>query len=839
MGRALMGYEQEYSYAAFGRDGLRLNGAMDRLENLARRTTLHLLAEDRGIFLANGSLFYRDPGGGGAHLEIATGEVASPTDAVLYARAGDRFMADLAARQMREEAGCAQAFVARNHVDYSADPATWGSHESYLTRRAVNDLAPGLLAHLTTRMVFTGGGGFNPLTSGLEFLISPRAAFIFRAVGPGNESDRPILHTRDESHSTAGHRLHITSGDGLNSQRALWLRFATTSLIAAALDAGLQPGEAVLLGDAVSAMKRFARDPSLTAVALCRDGRERTAVAVQRYYCEWVREQVAADFMPPWAEEAVREWSAMLDRLESGGAAATARTLDWAIKHGIYTERLRRRGLTWEAVKKWNRRVRRIECAVSEIPAGQLAGYAILTGADLDDPEQPVALARAMAAEGVERDALRDFFKLRAEFCEIDTAFSRLDARGLFVALDSAGKLDHRVPGIDERLAHALEHPPEGTRAFARGALVRAHAGSARAAAFRVGWAWAFDSSTGSRLDISDPFSTEMRWKTSPPARAPQDPGFMEMVRDMFVESPPPREPIQHRLEVGWEAYRRGHYNAAQRALRAIGSLRSVTDGEKASYFRLTGLVESRQGFTGGSDAIERMCAGAPPGLAEIVDHICVLRFQGLTPPPAIDPWLERAHALIGTQAHALRGALLDHEGFTALRRGEVEKAHTLLSRACADADIRHEPRSHGRALADLADACRAAGRIDEARQHLDAAERILLECGDEGERLDSVCLVRAKIAAHSPATAQAILDPAIAALHERGAKPAEARARLLRARITRSSSRDRSDALDLCLAAPSLHQCPLMLKIIIHWQPWIAGAPPPDGHSDAEFWGV
>src|SRR5262245_44965254 len=336
----LFGLETEYAVSGDAAHG----GPVARgpiLENLlrgARRDFPHLPDGSAGMFLQNGARFYIDCGG---HPEFTTPECNDPVDVVRYVRAGEAILLRLTDGE--------PVNIFRCNVDYAQRGTTWGSHESYLYRHVAPKALPRqLLPHLVSRVIYTGAGGFNSLSSGLEFTLSPRVSFLGLPVSHTSTGERGIFHDKDERLAPAGfHRLHLLCGESLCSERALWLRVATTALVMALCDAGLTPGEGVTLDAPVEAMRAFARDPTCRcAVGTSRNGTI-TAVAIQRHYLEQVEAHLGDPFVPPWAGEVCRAWRAVLDALETHPASLST-TLDWAIKHALYTQHLGRRGFSWQ-----------------------------------------------------------------------------------------------------------------------------------------------------------------------------------------------------------------------------------------------------------------------------------------------------------------------------------------------------------------------------------------------------------------------------------------------------------------------------------------------------------
>lgn len=502
MADRLFGIETEYGLVATDARGTRINQtqALDALMRRARRELRHLPDElSRGMFLENGSRFYVDCGG---HPEVTTPECSNPWDVVRYVRAGESILLGLATEG---------TVFFRCNVDYSGTQATWGSHESYMYAAPPSHLARQIVPHLVSRLVYTGAGGFRNVSPGVEFTLSPRTAHICTERSRDSTGNRGIFHDKDEDLCGGRyHRLHVLCGESLCSELATWLRMGTTALIVAMCDAGLHPGDGVALEAPVAAMQRFAGDPTCRAVVATADGRARTAVEIQRHYLAQAEAHAGDSFMPPWAGEVCRQWRAVLDRLD-GGWEAVATTLDWAIKLVLYRDRVRRWGLAWESLGAWNVVAGRLAAAWARArqPEGLLAAATVLKSGSpvAAEVKGMTPLMRELALDWADLDR---FLRARAELFEIDTRYGQLGDRGIFAALDAAGALTHRVPGVDD-VARAVTHPPDVPRARCRGALVRQLAGND--GRYVCDWEAVFDTRDGACIDLSDPFAAAPTWE--------------------------------------------------------------------------------------------------------------------------------------------------------------------------------------------------------------------------------------------------------------------------------------------------------------------------------------
>jgi len=335
-----------------------------------------------GIYLENGSRFYIDCG---LHPEYATPECVNPWDAVRYVKAGEQLIARVLS-QLEQEQGKGWAvlcFIC--NVDYG-EHSTWGSHESYLHRTDPAHLPGQLIPHLVSRVIYTGAGGFNPLCSGIDFTLSPRASHIVKVVSGDSTGNRGIFHTKDESLSSQGyHRLHVLCGESLCSEAAMWLRVGATALVAAMIEGGLNTGATVELQSPLDALRVVASDPTSRATLRLSKGGSCSALEVQRHYLAQAEAHAGEKYMPPWAEQVCVRWRETLDLLECGPQAVET-TLDWAIKRALYSDYAGRRGIFWESVSHWNFVLDKLNKALEgvEYPDGTVTPDFVL------GPESPI-----------------------------------------------------------------------------------------------------------------------------------------------------------------------------------------------------------------------------------------------------------------------------------------------------------------------------------------------------------------------------------------------------------------------------------------------------------------
>jgi len=506
----MLGVESEYALVGL----TRRHKAVDREQllsefvRLAREQAPHARGCAMGdMYLANGARFYVDCG---HHPEFTTPECTNPWDIVRYVLAGEHILAGLCARLPDAIPEMGEAGLYRCNVDYSGSGSTWGCHESYLHRADPALLPPQIIPHLVSRVIYSGAGGFDPRSPSIEFALSPRAFHIQRTVSSESTVNRGIFHTKDEPLCRGGyHRLHLLCGESLCSEIASWLKVGTTALVVAMVEGGLRPGDGIELRAPLEALRTFATDTTCRAGAEMSDRRRISAIAIQRHYLALAEANLGHGSMPPWSAEVCRRWREMLDRLQAD-PGSLSRTLDWAIKLELYRNHARRRGCDWDSFPSWTHVVEKI---VAELRNTEYNGIPVrvefLLGPDSPIRDTIRRLGPYLRRRSLTWDGLRPFVDLRQELFEIDFKFGQLGPQGIFTALDRAGVLAHRVPGVDN-IEHATSHPPAEGRARLRGEVIRRLSGKPRV---RCDWQRVWDGAGRRVLDLSDPFATEERWE--------------------------------------------------------------------------------------------------------------------------------------------------------------------------------------------------------------------------------------------------------------------------------------------------------------------------------------
>jgi hypothetical protein len=218
--------------------------------------------------------------------------------------------------------------------------------------------------------------------------------------------------------------------------------------------------------------------------------------------------------MPPWAAAVCRQWRAVLERLDRAPGTVATR-LDWAIKHALYGDQLRRRGFSPRTVSLWSAVAARLAAALADVSPERRTLTAELALARDSPIAGRVAELTAAVLEPNDLcwDDLPAFLAARSALCEIDMRFGLLGADGIFTTLAARGLLARHVDGVDEP-GGALDTPPPGTRAQARGALVRQLTGGG--GRYFCTWQGVWDRQERRRVVLEDPFATTWEWTDWP-----------------------------------------------------------------------------------------------------------------------------------------------------------------------------------------------------------------------------------------------------------------------------------------------------------------------------------
>jgi Pup amidohydrolase len=381
-----------------------------------------LTDEDLGlanVILTNGGRLYVDH----AHPEYSSPECTNPLSVVIWDKAGERVMAEAAAKAATVP-GSAPIQLYKNNTDNKG--ASYGSHENYLMRRATPfaDIVKYLIPFFVSRQVICGAGrvGIGADGRGAGFQISQRADFFEVEVGLETTLKRPIINTRDEPHADPEkyRRLHVILGDANMSEVCTYLKAGTTSLVLAMIEDKFL-GTDLSVDAPVAELRAISHDPACRRLVTLKDGRKMTAVQLQSEYLELARkytEDKYGDDVDDITADILDRWESVLNRLAED-PMLLSRELDWVAKLELLEGYRSRDSLSWD-----HPRLQLVDLQYSD-----------------------VRLDRGL--------------------------YNRLAARGRMVRLTDDATVDR-----------AIENPPEDTRAYFRGRCLRQYPESVAAASW-------------------------------------------------------------------------------------------------------------------------------------------------------------------------------------------------------------------------------------------------------------------------------------------------------------------------------------------------------------------
>jgi len=296
-------------------------------QDTQRRLTADAIHCD--LVLRNGARFYNDH----SHPEYSTPECSTLLEHLQQDCSGDQLLMDCARNLNQNTDNPVRLY--KNNTDFCGH--SYGCHENYLMPRRLpwESLSHGIEAFLVTRQVVCGAGkfGWEEEDRFLQpgFQISQRSDFFFALQSVDTMQRRPIINTRDEPHADNRlyRRFHVILGDSNLSLYSTYLKIGTTALVLQALLNGAPVERLPRLADPLHALKSISRDRTWKWHCQLGNGKETTAIQIQRVYLQTVREFCPA-VRTEWIH-LVNAWERVLNDLETDPLVAADR-LDWPAK---------------------------------------------------------------------------------------------------------------------------------------------------------------------------------------------------------------------------------------------------------------------------------------------------------------------------------------------------------------------------------------------------------------------------------------------------------------------------------------------------------------------------
>lgn len=299
-------------------------------------------------FLVNGARFYQDTG---CHPEYSTPECDTIHDLVIHDKAGERLLEaclPAAEERLREEGLSGEIYIFKNNTDSLGN--TYGCHENYLMRRDVDfwKVTEQLIPFFVTRQIYAGAGKVLKVSGKPQFFVSQRAQHIHEKTSSSTTSSRSIINTRDEPHADAERyrRLHIIVGDSNMSEYATFLKVGTATLVLSMIEEG-ETVTGMELEDPVKAIREISRDPTLKKKVRLDDGRQMSAIEIQRVYLERAQAYLATQPYDAVMEDVLAKWAQILDRLDDD-PMELVREVDWVTKRHMIQSFVDKKGCGWD-----------------------------------------------------------------------------------------------------------------------------------------------------------------------------------------------------------------------------------------------------------------------------------------------------------------------------------------------------------------------------------------------------------------------------------------------------------------------------------------------------------
>jgi proteasome accessory factor A len=331
--RRIFGLENEYGVTCTFRGQRRLSP--DEVARYLFRRVVHW-GRSSNVFLENGARLYLDVG---SHPEYATPECDKVVDLVAHDKAGERILESLLAAaevRLHEEGISGDVYLFKNNTDSAGN--SYGCHENYLVARQGEfaRMADMLIPFFVSRQIYCGAGKVLHGPRGAQFCISQRAEHIWEGVSSATTRSRPIINTRDEPHADAERfrRLHVIVGDSNMNEVTSLLKVGTADLVLRMIEAGIIMRD-LTLENPIRAIREISHDITGRRRVRLANGREASALEIQREYYEKASEFLARHGSDAVTDRVLELWGRTLTAVETGDLDLVAREIDWVTKYQV------------------------------------------------------------------------------------------------------------------------------------------------------------------------------------------------------------------------------------------------------------------------------------------------------------------------------------------------------------------------------------------------------------------------------------------------------------------------------------------------------------------------
>jgi proteasome accessory factor A len=130
------------------------------------------------------------------------------------------------------------------------------------------------------------------------------------------------------------------------SEFVTYLKVGTATLVLSMIEEGYVV-QGMEFEDPVKAIREISRDPTLKRKIKLDDGRQMTAVEVQRVYLDRAQEYLAQQTHDPILDDVWQRWAMVLDKLEED-PMQLVREIDWVTKRHLIQSYIDKKGCGWD-----------------------------------------------------------------------------------------------------------------------------------------------------------------------------------------------------------------------------------------------------------------------------------------------------------------------------------------------------------------------------------------------------------------------------------------------------------------------------------------------------------
>ena len=300
---------------------------------------------NRELVLSNGARFFNDH----AHPQYSSSECTTLREIIAQDKAGERMLAECVRRRNKKIGPEREVRVYKNNTDFIGH--SYGCHENYLMSRAVpwDRLVGEVIPFLITRQIYAGAGKLGTEGEGATgqpgiFQISQRADFFSVLVSIDTMNRRPIVNTRDEPYADPGkyRKFHVIVGDSNMSEFATALKIGIMGLVLELIEKTEAPQ--LEIAQPVAEIKSISRDQSYSWIVKLEDGRNISALDIQRMYLEKALQY--CDRTSREVDWLLSEWEKILNDLEIDVMRCVDR-IDWVAKRHLLNTFQEEEKLEW------------------------------------------------------------------------------------------------------------------------------------------------------------------------------------------------------------------------------------------------------------------------------------------------------------------------------------------------------------------------------------------------------------------------------------------------------------------------------------------------------------